>query len=77
MKAYKFFNIRLNRIVESINVMINETDGRKIKEERKYSVEHNQEEDLKEEEAEEEEEEKSEAEQEKQDLQVPPKTPRR
>jgi hypothetical protein len=26
-KAYKIFNIRLNRIVESINVMIDETDG--------------------------------------------------
>ena len=30
-KAYKFFNIILNRIVERINVMIDEIDGWKIK----------------------------------------------
>jgi hypothetical protein len=48
-KAYKFFNMRLNRIVESINVMVDETDGRNTKESRKDSVERDQEEDLKEE----------------------------
>jgi hypothetical protein len=30
-KSYKCFNLRLNRIVESINVTIDEIDGRKIK----------------------------------------------
>jgi hypothetical protein len=38
-KAYKCFNLRLNRIVESINVTIDETDGWKKKEGRKDSVE--------------------------------------
>jgi hypothetical protein len=44
--------------VESINVTIDETDGRKIKEGRKESVEHDHEEESKEEEVEEEEEQK-------------------
>jgi len=30
-KAYKCFNLRLNRIMESINVSIDETHGKKIK----------------------------------------------
>jgi hypothetical protein len=54
-KAYKCFNLRLNKIVESINVTIDETNGWKIKEENKDLVEHNHQEDLKEEKAKEEE----------------------
>jgi hypothetical protein len=38
-KAYKLFNIRHNKIVERINVTIDETHGCKIKEERKNLVE--------------------------------------
>jgi hypothetical protein len=38
-KSHKLFNIRLNIIVESINVMIDETDGQNIKESRKGLVE--------------------------------------
>jgi hypothetical protein len=77
-KAYKCFNLRLNRIVESINVMIDESNGRKIKERSKDLVERDQEEDVKEEEVDEEsdeEEEQPEVEQEQRDLQGPPKTP--
>jgi hypothetical protein len=33
-KEYKFYNLRLNKIVESINVKIDETGALKIKEER-------------------------------------------
>jgi hypothetical protein len=39
MKEYKFFNIRLKKIVESINVMFYETGARRIKEEGKDSME--------------------------------------
>ena len=46
-KAYKCFNLRLDRIVEIINVTIDETDGRKIKESSKDLVEQDHEEDLK------------------------------
>jgi hypothetical protein len=49
-KAYKCYNIRLNNIVESINVNIDEKDVSKIKEERKNSKEWEEEEELKEEE---------------------------
>jgi hypothetical protein len=49
IKAYKCFNMRLNRIVESINVQIDETSVRNLKEERKDSTEQEGEEDLKEE----------------------------
>jgi hypothetical protein len=56
--------------------MIDETDGRKIKESSKYLVEQDHEEDLKEEESDEEED-KLEENKEQQDLQVPPKTPSR
>jgi hypothetical protein len=63
--------------VESINVMIDETNVRKVKEGSKDSEEKDDEEDLKEEEEEEEEEEKPEAEQEEDEKQIPPKTPSR
>jgi hypothetical protein len=75
-KAYKCFNMRLNRIVERINVMVDETYGRKIKESNKVSVEQHHEEVLKEEEVDEEEE-QPESKQEQHDIQVPPKTPSR
>jgi hypothetical protein len=32
-KAYKCYNLRLNKFVESINVTIDETGGRELKEE--------------------------------------------
>jgi hypothetical protein len=38
-KVYKCCNIRLNKVVESINVTVDETGGWKIKEEEKESVE--------------------------------------
>jgi hypothetical protein len=38
-KAYKCYNMRLNKIVESINVTINETDREKSKEEENESME--------------------------------------
>jgi hypothetical protein len=50
IKAYKCFSPRLNRIVESINVTIDETDVWKGKEGSKDSEEKDDEEDLKEEE---------------------------
>ena len=38
-KSYKFFNLRIDKILESINVTAYETSGRKIKEEEKESME--------------------------------------
>jgi hypothetical protein len=79
-KAYKCFNLRLNKIVESINVMFDETGGQRIKEEGKDSMEQVHEEEVKEEEVaeeEDEEEQSEEEEKEQKDLQVPPKTPSR
>jgi hypothetical protein len=38
-KSYKCFNLRLKKIVESINVTFDETSGRRIKEEGKDSME--------------------------------------
>jgi hypothetical protein len=49
-KEYKFFNLRLNKVVERINVMVDETSGRKIKEEENESMEQVHEEEAKEEE---------------------------
>jgi hypothetical protein len=49
-KAYKCFNLRINKVVESINVTVNETGGRKIKEEENESVEHVHKEETKDEE---------------------------
>jgi hypothetical protein len=57
-KVYKCYNMRLKKIVESINVRIDEADVLKIKEERKNSNEQEEKEELKEEEAEQEQEEK-------------------
>jgi predicted nucleotidyltransferase len=49
-KAYKCFNLRLNNFLEIINVTVDETSGRKIKEEEKESVEQVYEEEAKDEE---------------------------
>jgi hypothetical protein len=38
-KAYKCYNLRLNKVVESINITVDETGGWKLKEEEKESVE--------------------------------------
>jgi hypothetical protein len=38
-KAYKCYNLRLNKVVESINVTIDETGGRELKEEENESME--------------------------------------
>jgi hypothetical protein len=38
-KSYKCYNMRLNKVVESINVTIDETGGRESKEEENESVE--------------------------------------
>jgi hypothetical protein len=55
-RAYKCFNIRLNKILERINVNIDETNVRKDREGRKYSEEKEEVEQLKVEEVEDEEE---------------------
>jgi hypothetical protein len=39
MKAYKCYNLKLKKVVEIINVTIDETGGQKLKEEEKESVE--------------------------------------
>jgi hypothetical protein len=62
----------LNKVVESINVTIDETGGQESKEEENVSVEH-----LYEEEEVEDEDEEDQTEVEEQAQQVPPKTPRR
>jgi hypothetical protein len=38
-KEYKCYNVRLNKVVESINVTVDETGGQKLKEEEKELVE--------------------------------------
>ena len=62
-KPYKCYNLRLNKVVERINVTIDETGGRELKEEENESVELLYEEDHRE--------------VEEQVQQVPPKTPRK
>jgi hypothetical protein len=49
-KAYKCYNLILNKVVESINVTIDETSGRESKEEENESVEQLYEEEAKDEE---------------------------
>jgi hypothetical protein len=39
-KPYKCYNLRINKVVESINVKVDETSGQKLKEEEKESMEH-------------------------------------
>jgi hypothetical protein len=49
IKAYKCYNLRLNKIVENINVNIDETNVIKIREERRNSKRQEEEEEVKEE----------------------------
>jgi hypothetical protein len=49
-KSYTCYNISLNKVVESINVTVDETGGQKLKEEENESVEHVYEEEAKDEE---------------------------
>jgi rRNA maturation endonuclease Nob1 len=74
-KAYKFFNLRLNKVVERINVTVDEIGGHKIKEEEKESVEQVYEEEAKDEEVTEGEYEEDQIEVEEKEQKVPPKTP--
>jgi hypothetical protein len=74
-KAYKCYNLILNKFVESINVTIDEIGGRESKEEENESVEQLYEEQEKYEEEVEEEDEEVQTEVEEQVQQVPPKTP--
>jgi hypothetical protein len=39
-KEYKCYNLSLNKVVERINVTIDETGGRELKEEENESMEH-------------------------------------
>jgi hypothetical protein len=39
MKSYKCYNMRLNKVVENINVTIDETGGRELKEEENEAME--------------------------------------
>jgi hypothetical protein len=74
-KAYKFYNIRLNKVVESINVTIYETGRPKPKKEENKSIEHLFEEEDEKEEEEEDEDEENLTKVEEQVQQVSPKTP--
>jgi hypothetical protein len=38
-KAYKFYNLRLNKVVERINITIDETGRQELKEEENESME--------------------------------------
>jgi hypothetical protein len=70
-KAYKCYNMKLNKFVESINVTIDEIGGRELKEEENESMEQLYEEEVK---GEDEEDQKK---VEEQVQKVPPKTPRK
>jgi hypothetical protein len=77
-KAYKCYNLRLNKVVESINVTIDETGILESKKEENQSMEQLfEEEDEKEEEEDEDEDEENPIEVEEQVQQVSPKTPRK
>jgi hypothetical protein len=76
-KEYKCYNLRLNTVVESINVTIDETDRPESKEEENESMEHLFEEEAEDEKELEEEDEENPTEAEDQVQQVPPKTPSR
>jgi hypothetical protein len=77
MKAYKCYNLRLNKVLEIINVTVDETGGRKLKEEEKKSLERVYEEEANDEEEVEGEDEEDQTEVEEQVQQVPPKTLRK
>jgi hypothetical protein len=74
-KAYKFYNLRLNKVVESINVTIDETCKPESKEEENESMEQPFEEEEKYEKEVEEEDEENPIEAEEQVQQVSPKKP--
>jgi hypothetical protein len=74
-KAYKCYNLRLNKVVESINVTIDETGRQELKEEENESMEQLYEEETEDEKEGEDEEDLTEEEEQVQ--QVPPKTPSR
>jgi hypothetical protein len=76
-KEYKCYNLRLNKIVESINVTINETSRTESKEEENESMEQPFEEEEEDEKEVEEEDEENLTETEEQVQQVSPKTPRK
>jgi hypothetical protein len=76
-KAYKCYNLRLNKVVERINVTIDETSGRELKEKENESMECLYEEEAKDKEELEREDEKDQREVEEKVQQVPPKTPRK
>jgi hypothetical protein len=74
-KAYKCYNLRLNKVVESINVTIDETGRPKSKEEENESMKQPLEEEAEDEKEVEEEDEENLTEAEEKVQQVPPKTP--
>jgi hypothetical protein len=76
-KAYKCYNLRLNKVVESINVTIDETGRQELKEEENESMEQLYEEEAEDEKEVEGEDEEDPIEAEEQVQQVPPKTPSR
>jgi hypothetical protein len=76
-KAYKCYNLRLIKVVEIINVMVDDRGGQKLKEEEKESVEHVYEEEAKDEEATKGGDEEGQIEVEEKVQQAPPKTPRK
>jgi hypothetical protein len=76
-KAYKCYNLRLNKVVESINVTIDETGRPESKEEENESMKQPLEEETEDEKEVEEEDEENLTEAEEEVQQVPPKTPSR
>jgi hypothetical protein len=76
-KAYKCYHLRLNKVVESINVTIDKIGRRELKEEENESMEQLYEEEAEDEEEVEGEDEENQIELEEQVHQVPPKRPRK
>jgi hypothetical protein len=76
-KAYKCYNLRLNKVVESINVTINETGRLESKEEENKSMEQLFEEEEEKEVEEEDEDEENLTKAEEQVQKLSPKTPRK
>jgi hypothetical protein len=76
-KAYECYNLRLNKVVESINLTIDETGRPESKEEESESIKQPLEEEVEDEKKVEEEAEENMIEVEEEVQQVPPKTPSR
>jgi hypothetical protein len=76
-KAYKCYNMRLNKVVESINMTIDETGRPESKEEENESMKQPLEEETEDEKEVENEDEENPIEAEEEVQQVPPKTPSR